>query len=99
MVLLLWQMKYGSWRKDAAFYSDVSGVLGAASMDMNRGMEEINDSIVAVTELVGEIMGYMQSMEQSAQDSNGNSKAVLGQMEELFRLSGLLNQTVASFKV
>lgn len=89
----------GMYQKDAAFYSDVSGVLGAASMDMNRGMEEINDSIVAVTELVGEIMGYMQSMEQSAQDSNGNSKAVLGQMEELFRLSGLLNQTVASFKV
>ena len=88
-----------TYQKDAIFYGDISGVLGTASTQMNREMEEINKAIVAVTELVGEIMEYMQGMEQSAKDSNENSRAALGQMEELFRLSGLLNQTVASFRV
>lgn len=87
------------YQKDAAFYNDISGALGTASIEMNQGMEEINGSIVAVAALAGEIMEYMQGMEQSAKDSNGNSQAVLEQMEELFRLSELLNQTVASFRV
>lgn len=87
------------YQMDAAFYNDISGALGTASIEMNQGMEEINESIVAVAALSGEIMEYMQGMEQSAKDSNGNSQAVLGQMEELFRLSELLNQTVASFRV
>lgn len=87
------------YQKDAAFYNDISGALGTASIEMNQGMEEINESIVAVAALAGEIMEYMQGMEQSAKDSNGNSQAVLEQMEELFRLSELLNQTVASFRV
>ena len=87
------------YQEDAAFYNDISSVLGVSSVEMNRGMEEINESIAAVTELVGDIMEYMQGMEQSAKDSNGNSQAVVEQMEELFRLSELLNQTVASFKV
>ncbi len=89
----------GMYQKDAAFYSDVSGVLGIASQEMNQGMEAINASILSVTGLVDEIMEYMQEMEGSARDSNGNSQAVLEQMEELFRLSGLLNETVASFRV
>lgn len=87
------------YQKDAAFYNDISGVLGVSSIEMNKGMEEINESIAEVTKLVGEVMDYMQGMEQSAKDSNGNSQAVLEQMKELFRLSELLNQTVASFKV
>lgn len=89
----------GMYQKDAAFYSDVSGVLGTASREMNQGMEEINESILAVAELVDGIMEYMQEMEHSAKDSSGNSQAVLAQMEELFHLSGLLNETVASFRV
>ncbi len=36
---------------------------------------------------------------QSAGHSNGNSAAVMQQIEELFHLSELLNKTVASFKV
>ena len=87
------------YQKDAVFYSDISGVLGTASAEMNREMAEIKETIEAVAALVGEIMQYMQGMEQSAKDSNGNSQAVLGQMKELFRLSELLNQTVASFRV
>lgn len=87
------------YQRDAAFYNDISGELGKASIEMNHGMEEINESIVAVAALTGQIMEYMQIMEQSAKDSNGNSQAVLGQMEELFRLSELLNQTVKSFRV
>lgn len=87
------------YQKDAMFYSDISGALGEASAEMNQGMGEINEAIGTVTSLVGDIMQYMQGMEQSAKDANGNSEAVLGQMEELFRLSGLLNQTVASFRV
>lgn len=87
------------YQKDAVFYSDISGVLGTASTEMNQDMEEIKETITAVAALVGEIMQYMQGIEQSAKDSNGNSQAVLRQMEELFRLSELLNQTVASFRV
>lgn len=89
----------GMYKQDAVFYSGISGDLGTASKKMSESMEGINASIRAIASLVGEIAQYMQGMEQSAQSSNENSNAVLGQIEELFRLSELLNQTVASFKV
>ncbi len=87
------------YKQDAVFYSGISGDLGTASRQMSASMEGINASLQSIAALVGEIKVYMQSMEQSAQSSNENSNAVLEKMEELFRLSELLNQTVASFKV
>ncbi len=87
------------YEKDAGFYSDISNSLGASSQEMSASMAEINDSIAVITELVGEIAESMQSMNQSAENSNENSGAVMKQMEELFRLSELLNRTVASFRV
>ncbi len=87
------------YEKDAGFYSDISSSLGASSQEMSASMTEINESIAVITELVGEIAESMQSMNQSAENSNENSGAVMEQMEELFRLSELLNQTVASFRV
>ncbi len=87
------------YQKDAAFYNDISGELGTSSREMSASMDEINESIAAITELVGEIADSVQSMENSAENSNENSEAVMKQMEELFHLSGLLNRTVASFKV
>ena len=62
-------------------------------------MSQINESIIVITELVGDIAESMQSMGSSTEDSNENSEAVMKEMEELFRLSELLNRTVASFKV
>lgn len=87
------------YKQDAVFYSGISGDLGTASRQMSASMEGINASLRSIAALVGEITVYMQGMEQSAQSSNENSNAVLEKMEELFRLSELLNQTVASFKV
>lgn len=87
------------YQKDAAFYNDISSDLGISSGEMRISMVKISESIAAITELVGEMAEYMQSMEQSAGDSNENSEAVMKQMEELFRLSELLNQTVASFRI
>lgn len=87
------------YQKDAEFYHEISGGLGASSEEMRASMCRINESITAITKLVGEIAGFMEDMEKSAGDSNDNSEAVVKQMEELFRLSELLNQTVASFKV
>lgn len=89
----------GMYKQDAAFYSSISSDLGTASRQMSANMEGINETICSITELVGEIASYIQGMEQSAQSSNENSSTVLSKMEELFRLSELLNQTVASFKV
>ena len=88
-----------AYQKDAEFYNDISSGLGASSEEMSASMAEINESIAAITELVGVIAQSMRSMEQSAEDSNENSGAVMKQMEELFGLSELLNQTVASFRV
>lgn len=87
------------YEQDAAFYSSISGDLGSASKEMSIGITGINESILAIAELVGAIAEYMQVMKRSAENSDENSKAVLAQMEELFRLSEILNQTVASFKV
>lgn len=87
------------YQKDAAFYNDISGDLGVSSEEMSVSMAEINESISEITELVGEIVEFVESMEQSAENSNENSGAVMKQMEELFKLSELLNQTVASFRV
>lgn len=89
----------GMYEKDAAFYSNISGDLGESSQEMSAGMTGINESIAAITELAGEIAESMQNMERSAVNSNENSGAVMKQMEELFRLSELLNRIVASFKV
>lgn len=89
----------GMYKQDAAFYSDISGELGEASQELDTGMEGINASIGTITALVRETAEYMQRMEGAAEESNKNSRAVLAQTEELFRLSALLNQTVASFKV
>lgn len=87
------------YEKDAAFYSSISGDLGSASAEMSVGIAGINESVLEVAKLIGTIAEYMRIMRQSAENSDENSKAVLSQMEELFRLSELLNQTVASFKV
>lgn len=89
----------GMYEKDAEFYNDISGDLGAASQEMSASMAQINESIIVITELVGDIAESMQSMGSSTEDSNENSEAVMKEMEELFRLSELLNRTVASFKV
>lgn len=87
------------YEKDAAFYNSISGDLGSASEEMSAGIAGINESILVIAELVGTIAEYMQGMRQSVENSDENSKAVLTQMEELSRLSEVLNQTVASFKV
>lgn len=87
------------YQKDAAFYNDISSELGASSGEMNASMTGINESIAAITELMSGIAEFVARMEQSAEHSGENSEAVLKQMEELFRLSELLNRTVASFKV
>ena len=89
----------GMYERDAIYYSNISGDLGTASKEISASMEGINQSIETITLLVGEVADYMQRMEQSAENSNKNSRAVLTQTEELFRLSELLNQIVASFKV
>lgn len=89
----------GMYKEDAAFYSGISGDLGAASEQMQTAMDGINETIHSITSLVGDIDEYIQGMEQSAQNSDENSNAVLAKMEELFRLSEMLNETVASFKV
>lgn len=89
----------GMYKEDAEFYSGISSDLGTASKQMSESMDGINEAISSITELVGEIAEYMQGMEQSAHSSNDNSNAVLGKMEELSRLSEMLNKTVASFKV
>ena len=87
------------YEQDAAFYSGISNELGSSSQEMNASMEQISESIRTVAELIGEIAEHMEHMEQSVEDSNENSAAVNSRMEELFRLSELLNETVASFRV
>lgn len=66
---------------------------------MSTSMEGIRAAMGSITSLVGEIADQIRSMEQSARSSDTNSNAVLVKMEELFRLSEILNQTVASFRV
>ena len=87
------------YEKDAAFYSDISGDLGASSQEMSASMVGINESISSITSLVGEIAEYMQKMGNIAETSNENSAAVVARMEELSRLSEVLKTTVASFRV
>ena len=89
----------GMYERDAAFYSGISGELGASSQEMNASMAGISDSLAAITELVGEIAAFMQKMEESAVTSNESSQAVLSQMKELSELSEELKETVASFRV
>lgn len=87
------------YEQDAAFYSGISSELGASSEEMSASMTGISDSILSIASLIADIAELMENMEQAVEDSNNNSTAVHEQMEELFRLSELLNQTVASFRV
>lgn len=74
-------------------------IWGQLPKEMSANMDGINEAIHAITLLVRAITEYVQGMEKSAQSSDQNATTVLAKMEELFRLSELLNQTVASFKV
>lgn len=87
------------YEQDAVFYSDIAGELGASSEEMSVSMAGINESIAAVTALVGEMTQYIQGIGEKAGISSQNSQAVMEQTQELFRLSERLNRTVASFKV
>lgn len=87
------------YQQDAAFYTNISDDLGTAAKEMNISMEKINESVTSIAELIGKIIGSMERMEQVAGDSDENSVAVMEQMQELFRLSGQLNRTVASFRI
>lgn len=89
----------GMYEKDAVFYNDISGELGVSSKEMSAGIAGINESIAGIAELTAEIAECMEGMKQSAETSDESSQAVLGGIQELFRLSETLNQTVASFKV
>lgn len=87
------------YQKDAVFYHDISGELGISAKEMNINMTKINESITLIAQSIGEIIESMEHMEQAAGDSDENSAAVMEQMQELFRLSGQLNRTVASFRI
>lgn len=87
------------YEKDAVFYSDISSDLGASSQEMSASMTGINESILAITTLVGQIAEQTEKMGEIAESSNERSGEVAGQMEELSRLSELLKTTVASFRV
>jgi len=87
------------YSKDAAFYNDISAELEKSSQEMMSSIGGINESVYAITELVGEIAAAMETMGKSTDNCNANSEAVCNQMEELSRLSYELNRTVASFKV
>lgn len=87
------------YQQDAAFYNDISNDLGASSEEMRASMADIDASITEITGLISEIAEFMEKVERSAESSDKNSAAVMEQMQELFRLSALLNQTVASFRV
>ena len=87
------------YQQDAAFYNDISNDLGASSEEMSASMADIDASITEITGLISEIAEFMEKVERSAESSDKNSAAVMEQMQELFRLSALLNQTVASFRV
>lgn len=87
------------YSKDAAFYNDISAELEKSSQEMMTSIGGINESVYAITELVGEIAAAMETMGKSTDNCNANSEAVCNQMEELSRLSYELNRTVASFKV
>lgn len=89
----------GMYKQDAVFYSSISNNLGTASKQMSVNMDGINEAIHSITLLVGTITECMHGMEETAKSSDENSGAVLAKMEELFRLSEILNQTVATFKV
>ena len=73
-----------AYQKDAAFYNDISSDLGASSQEMNASMAGINESIGVIAELAGGIAEFMENMEQSAEESRENSKAVMERMAELF---------------
>ena len=87
------------YKQSDVVYSNISGDLEASSRRKRLKMDGINEAIHDITLLVGAITEYMQEVEKSAQSSDENASTVLAKMEELFRLSELLNQTVASFKV
>lgn len=87
------------YEQDAVFYTGISNELGSSSQEMSASMTGISESILSIAELISDMAEYMEQMERSVEDSNENSTAVSSQMEELFRLSELLNETVATFRV
>lgn len=87
------------YEKDAIFYNDISSDLGASSEEMSANMAEINTNLTYIDEMVAAITASMSEIGKSANLSEESSEKVLGQIQELTKMSEQLKETVAAFKI
>ena len=87
------------YEEDAIFYNDISSDLGASSEEMSANMAEINTNLTYIDEMVAAITASMSEIGKSANLSEESSEKVLGQIQELTKMSEQLKETVAAFKI
>ena len=86
-------------KQEAENIASIAGGTSDKMMVLNQDISGITDSASMVMDQTVKAGKLTRNMNGSEENSNDNSEAVMKQMEQLFRLSGLLNQTVASFKI
>jgi len=87
------------YEEDAIFYNDISSDLGASSEEMSANMAAINTNLTYIDEMVAAITASMSEIGKSANLSEESSEKVLGQIQELTKMSEQLKETVAAFKI
>ncbi len=87
------------YEEDAIFYNDISSDLGASSEEMSANMADINTNLTYIDEMVAAITASMSEIGKSANLSEESSEKVLGQIQELTKMSEQLKETVAAFKI
>ncbi len=87
------------YEEDAVFYNEVSNDLGASSQEMSVSMMGINESLTMINQLTSDIAASMERIGKDAEESNGYSDQVLGEVKELSHLSDELKKTVEAFHI
>lgn len=87
------------YKKDAFFYSGMSGELGASAQEMSASVEEMLASLHTVTELTSVIVEDVRKVSEIMRSTNIGSEEILRKMAILERSSRSLQELVGSFKV
>ena len=88
-----------SYSKDAHYYNDVSGTLGATSEELSASITNITNSIATINEIQAQLSKGIENINNNLQAMTESSATVVSAAESMKNQSSDLSSTVDSFNV
>lgn len=88
-----------SYSKDAHYYNDVSGTLGATSEELSASITNITNSIATINEIQTQLSKGIENINNNLQAMTESSATVVSAAESMKNQSSDLSSTVDSFNV